>query len=97
MGKQRGLLGLLALASGRLHCRRQCRVPLDDRNSKRSYLDLTGEYSITRRLALFANLRNINKPVDDVEITGPTTPAHAQLRQRQDFGSLWTFGVKGSF
>ncbi len=65
--------------------------------SKRSYIDVSSEYSITRRLALFANLRNINKPVDDVEITGPRTPAHAQLRQRQDFGSLWTIGVKGSF
>jgi hypothetical protein len=65
--------------------------------SKRSYIDVSGEYSITRRLALFANLRNINKPVDDVEITGPNTPAHAQLRQRQDFGSLWTVGLKGSF
>ena len=65
--------------------------------SKRSYIDVSGEYSITRRLALFANLRNINKPVDDVEITGPNTPAHAQLRQRQDFGSLWTIGLKGSF
>jgi len=65
--------------------------------SKRSYIDVSGEYSLTRRLALFANLRNINKPVDDVEIAGPNTPAHAQLRQRQDFGSLWTIGVKGSF
>ena len=65
--------------------------------SKRSYIDLTGEYSLTRRLALFANLRNINKPVDDVEISGPNTPEHAQLRQRQDFGSLWTIGIKGSF
>ncbi len=65
--------------------------------SKRYYIDVSGEYSITRRLALFANLRNINKPVDDVEITGPNTPAHAQLRQRQDFGSLWTVGLKGSF
>ncbi|MSU49579.1 MAG: TonB-dependent receptor [Opitutus sp.] len=65
--------------------------------SKRSYIDVSGEYSLTRRLALFANLRNINQPVDDVEITGPTTPEYAQLRQRQDFGSLWTIGVKGSF
>ena len=65
--------------------------------SKRSYIDISGEYSLTRHLGLFANLRNINKPADDAEITGPTTPAHAQLRQRQDFGSLWTIGVKGTF
>ncbi len=65
--------------------------------SKRSYIDLTGEYSLTRRLSLFANLRNINDPTDDVEIHGPTTPAEAHFRQRAEFGSLWTVGLKGSF
>ncbi|MDO8544789.1 MAG: carboxypeptidase regulatory-like domain-containing protein [Opitutaceae bacterium] len=65
--------------------------------SKRSYIDLTGEYSISRNLALFANLRNINDPTDDQETAGPETPAHAQFRQRQDFGSLWTVGLKGRF
>ena len=47
--------------------------------------------------ALFANLRNINKPSDDLEIAGPNTLESAQLRQRQDFGSLWTIGIKGTF
>ncbi len=65
--------------------------------SKRSYIDVTGEYSLTRRLALFANLRNVNDPTDDVEIHGPSTPAAAQFRQRAEFGSLWTFGLKGTF
>ena len=65
--------------------------------AKRSYIDLTGEYSLTRRLALFANLRNVNDPTDDVEIHGPTTPAAAQFRQRAEFGSLWTLGLKGTF
>ena len=65
--------------------------------SKRSYIDVTGEYSLTRRLALFANLRNINDPTDDVEIHGPTTPDAAQFRQRAEFGSLWTVGLKGTF
>jgi hypothetical protein len=35
--------------------------------------------------------------VEDIERAGPSTPAHAQFRQREDFGSLWTFGVKGTF
>ena len=65
--------------------------------SKRSYIDLTGEYSIRKNFAVFANLRNINDPTDDVEIYGPSTPAHAQFRQRAEFGSLWTFGLKGTF
>lgn len=65
--------------------------------SKRSYIDLTGEYSIRKHFALFANLRNINDPTDDQETAGPNTPAVAQFRQRADFGSLWTFGIKGTF
>ncbi|MEO6244451.1 MAG: carboxypeptidase regulatory-like domain-containing protein [Opitutaceae bacterium] len=65
--------------------------------SKRSYIDLTGEYSLSKHLAVFANLRNINDPTDDTKIAGPNTPAIAQFRQRAEFGSLWTFGVKGTF
>ena len=65
--------------------------------SKRSYIDLTGEYSIRKNWALFANLRNINDPTDDQETAGPLTPPEAQFRQRQDFGSLWTLGVKAKF
>jgi hypothetical protein len=65
--------------------------------SKKSYIDLTGEYSLTRRFSLFANMRNINDPTDDVEIHGPTTPAAAHLSARVEFGSLWTLGVKGTF
>lgn len=65
--------------------------------SKRSYIDLTGEYSIRKNFALFANLRNLNDPTDDVEAAGPNTPASAQFRQRQEFGSLWTVGLKATF
>jgi iron complex outermembrane receptor protein len=65
--------------------------------SKRLYIDVSGEYSLTRRLALFTNLRNINDATEDTEIHGPSTPAHAQFRSRLDFGSLWTFGLKGTF
>ena len=64
---------------------------------KRSYIDLTGEYSFRRNFSVFANLRNVNDPTDDVEIAGPSTPAVAQFRQRAEFGSLWTFGIKGTF
>jgi hypothetical protein len=43
------------------------------------------------------NLRNIGATYEDAEISGPTTPSHAQFRQRLDHGSLWTFGLKGTF
>jgi TonB-dependent receptor len=65
--------------------------------SKKLNLDLQGEYFLRRGFAIFANLRNVLDATEDVEITGPLTPPHAQFRSRQDFGSLWTVGFKGSF
>ncbi len=65
--------------------------------SKKLTLDLQGEYSLFRSVALFVNLRNVNDGTEDLEIAGPSTPPHAQFRSRQDFGSLWTIGLKGSF
>ncbi len=64
---------------------------------KKSYIDLSGQYTVWRTLSVFANLRNINTPSDDLEIAGPNTPVQNRLRQRQDFGSLWTIGFKGTF
>jgi hypothetical protein len=68
-----------------------------DWSSKRLYIDLSGEYALFKHVALFANLRNINDATDDIERAGPNTPPIAQFRSREDFGSLWTFGIKGSF
>jgi hypothetical protein len=65
--------------------------------SKRLYIDLNAEVKIYKRFALFAALRNIGDAPDDVQVYGPSTPEHAQFRQRIQFGSLWSFGIKGSF
>jgi len=66
-------------------------------DSKRLLLDLSGDYTISKRFAVFANLRNVGAAGTDFEKAGPSTPAHAQLQVREEWGSLWTFGVKGSF
>jgi len=68
-----------------------------DWGNKRLYIDVSGEYTLYKRFAVFANLRNIDDATEDFERYGPSTPAHAQFRQREDFGSLWTFGLKGTF
>jgi len=65
--------------------------------SKRLYLDLNGEYRFYKRFALFASLRNVGDAPDDIKIYGPSTPPVARFRQRIEFGSLWSFGVKGTF
>lgn len=65
--------------------------------SKRLQIDLLGEYFVYKRIAVFANLRNIGDAPDDTEIVGPNTPDLAQFRGRTLYGSLWTFGVKSTF
>ena len=65
--------------------------------TKRLYIDVLGEYYFYKRFAVFANLRNIGEATEDFEIYNPQTPEHAQFRQREDFGALWTFGLKGTF
>ncbi len=66
-------------------------------SSKRLYIDVLGEYYFYKRIALFVNLRNIGDATEDTEIYGPNTPEHAQFRQRIDYASLWTIGVKGTW
>jgi TonB-dependent receptor len=65
--------------------------------SKRMYVDVLGEYYVHKRIAAFANLRNVGDATEDVEIAGPSTPSNAQFRQRIDYASLWTIGLKGTF
>jgi hypothetical protein len=64
---------------------------------KKLNIDVQGEYYFLRRIAVFASLRDVGVAEENIEVSGPSTPPHAQFRSRQDFGSLWTFGVKGTF
>ncbi|MBL9212064.1 MAG: hypothetical protein JNL92_16520, partial [Opitutaceae bacterium] len=65
--------------------------------SKRLYIDVTGDYALTRRISVFGSIRNLNNATEDFKIAGPNTPLIAQLRQRQDYGASWVFGVRGNF
>lgn len=66
-------------------------------SSKRLVIDLNAEYFLTKRLTLFCALSNIHDDPVDNKIYGPSTPDYAKFRQRQNYGSLWTFGLKGTF
>jgi TonB-dependent receptor len=65
--------------------------------SKLLFLDLQGEYYIRKQFAVFVSMRNIGDATNDTQIFGPSTPQEAQFRQRTTYGSLWSFGLKGSF
>ena len=42
-------------------------------------------------------LRNIGDATEDVKIYGPSAPLVSRFRQRNDYASLWTFGIKGTW
>ncbi len=60
-------------------------------------VDVLGEYHVWKRVTLFANLRNVGDVPNATVTEGPNTPDYAIHRMRQRYGSLWTFGVKGTF
>ena len=43
------------------------------------------------------NDEGVRDATEDFEVSNPSTPEHAQFRSREDFGALWTFGIKGTF
>ncbi|WP_414661740.1 TonB-dependent receptor [Horticoccus sp. 23ND18S-11] len=60
-------------------------------------LDVSGEYQIHKHIGLFLSVRNLTNAPQDLEIANAQTPAHARFRQRSDFDSLWTLGLKSTF
>ena len=63
----------------------------------RNTVDVLGEYHLRKGLTLFGNLRNVGDVPNETVTEGPNTPDYAILRMRQRYGSLWTFGIKGTF
>ena len=65
--------------------------------SKILNFEASGEYHLTRRIALFGTSRNLLANPDDTKIYGPSTPLGARFRERNEIAAMWTFGLKGSF
>ncbi|WP_414664465.1 TonB-dependent receptor domain-containing protein [Horticoccus sp. 23ND18S-11] len=63
----------------------------------RRNLDFNAEFRLTRRLALFANIRNATSIAWRNEAYGPATPAYARGTRWVEYGPSALLGVKGSF
>jgi len=63
----------------------------------RLYLDGSLEWRATRRVAVFANVRNITGVYFQSEIYGPATPSYARKTAYDQYGAQGIFGIKGSF
>jgi TonB-dependent receptor len=67
-------------------------------NAKQLYVDLQADYHLSRKMSLFVAVRNFGDSAPtDQKIYGPSTPAHANFRSREEVGALITFGVKGTY
>ena len=60
-------------------------------------LDVSAEYRVSARFALFMAVRNITNASRIQESYAPDTPWYARLRQEAQFGGTWNVGVKGRF
>jgi iron complex outermembrane receptor protein len=65
--------------------------------AKKMLTDVYADYAFRRNISAFMSLRNIGSTPEDVKRFGPNTPSIARFRQRQDYGSAWIFGIKGTF
>ncbi|PTX97674.1 TonB-dependent receptor [Opitutus sp. ER46] len=65
--------------------------------SKRLYIDVGAEYYFHKRLGVFLAMRNLGDAPEDSKKYGPNTPKWARFEQREMYGSLWSFGLKGRF
>ncbi len=63
----------------------------------RTSIDLTAERKLWRTVRVFAKFRNVTDVGVDFEYYGPLTPDYARFQQRERYGALWTFGLKGTF
>ncbi|MBI4623576.1 MAG: carboxypeptidase regulatory-like domain-containing protein [Verrucomicrobia bacterium] len=63
----------------------------------RLYVDASGEYYLSRKIAVYLAVRNLTDAIENTEILNRRTPANARLQFRENFGALWTLGIKGTF
>ena len=75
-------------------------IPADTYNwdSKKLNIDVSADYYFRRNMAVYVAMRNLNDSTDDLQIySEKITPLHARFRQRNDYGSLWTMGLRTTF
>lgn len=63
----------------------------------RNSADLSAEFRITRKLAVYMSGRNVNEAIDDNVRYGPNTPRDRIIQNRVHYGPTWYVGVKSTF
>jgi len=60
-------------------------------------IDLSGEYKISKRFAIFAGVRNLLNEPQVLERYNPDSPAYSKVFRHEEFGINFSAGIKGTF
>lgn len=60
-------------------------------------LDVNAEYAFSKRVQVFANVRNLFNKSQDLQRYNANSPDYSHLYRREKFGAQITVGVKGTF
>ena len=63
----------------------------------RMQLDVSLDFKLSKRLSLYANVRNLTNEIQKEDAYGSETPHYAREFYHGKFGRPFTLGVKGSF
>lgn len=63
----------------------------------RNSADVSAEYRLTRKVAVYLSGRNANEAIDDSVRYGPNTPRDRIIQNRVHYGPTWYVGLKGTF
>lgn len=60
-------------------------------------IDVNGEYEFSKRIKVFANVRNLFNVAQDLERYSDVSPDYTRLFRREKFGAQITVGMKGTW
>jgi TonB-dependent receptor len=63
----------------------------------RNTIDMNLEYQFSKRLTVFANVRNLLNKAQDLVRQNNATPLYAQQYRTEEYGLQWAVGIKGKF
>ena len=63
----------------------------------RTFVDVSGEYKITKNMAIFAGVRNLTNKQQVLQRYNDASPAYSYDYRKEEFGVAMSVGIKGSF
>ena len=93
---------LVALIGGAALVQRMTAQPIMGPNAfdyfeKRTTMDVSADYQVNRRIALFVSGRNVFNKTFNVLRYEADTPGYAKRSSTREYGVQWSFGLKGTF